>query len=215
MYPTFKSDIERMNKTYKLLPIADAQMLHRLQQFRTILTAECSEIDELIEDAEVISSNITTADVIRVKTGLADLLGDIIVYCTSEAARWNIPIGTVLQAIMASNFSKLDENGEPIINPDTGKFEKGPNYWKPEPLIAKILQEPERPSFKKSDAVELAKKCGALYSGNVTEEIYLVSALNLEKFANAVLGATFSPEITYVDMDHVVAEATKSSTSLE
>ena len=76
---------------------------------------------------------------IDILTELADLLGDIIVYCASEMARYGIPQKEVLRIIMDSNFSKLDANGNPIYD-ENGKVSKGPFYWKPEPQIKALLQ---------------------------------------------------------------------------
>jgi predicted HAD superfamily Cof-like phosphohydrolase len=65
-------------------------------------------------------------------------LGDVIVYCRSEALKYGIPLEAVLQIIMDSNASKLGADGKPIYDAN-GKFLKGPNYWKPEPEIRKLL----------------------------------------------------------------------------
>lgn len=138
MYKRFNEDIAQMNTVYQLATILDEGMLLRLQQFKTILFKECEEIDELITEATTVGNNITSADSLRIRTGVADLLADIVVYCASEAKRWNIPIDQVLQLVMSSNFSKLGANGLPIKD-ENDKFLKGPNYWKPEPLIAKLL----------------------------------------------------------------------------
>ena len=101
--------------------------------FGSILQKELNESQDLIEHAA--DPGLESIDVL---VELADLLGDIIVYCTSEAARFGIPMDEVLKIIMASNFSKLDENGQPIYDAD-GKVCKGPNYWKPEPRIKELL----------------------------------------------------------------------------
>jgi len=69
---------------------------------------------------------------------IADLLGDIVVYCRSEALKYGIPLEGVLDIIMDSNESKLGADGLPIYNED-GKFLKGPNYWRPEPMIRALL----------------------------------------------------------------------------
>ena len=67
-----------------------------------------------------------------------DLLGDVIVYCRSEAMKYGIPLEAVLDLIMDSNESKLGADGKPIYD-ENGKFLKGPNYWKPEPQIKQLL----------------------------------------------------------------------------
>ena len=72
-------------------------------------------------------------------TAIADLLGDVIVYCRSEALKYGLPLEDVLDVIMDSNESKLGADGNPIYDAN-GKFLKGPNYWKPEPRIKALLQ---------------------------------------------------------------------------
>jgi len=70
---------------------------------------------------------------------LADLLGDVMVYCRSEALKYGLPLEAVLDVIMDSNESKLGADGKPIYD-GNGKFLKGPNYWKPEPKIKALLE---------------------------------------------------------------------------
>ena len=70
---------------------------------------------------------------------LADLLGDLTVYCRSEALKFGLPLEDLLEVIMDSNESKLGADGKPIYDVN-GKFLKGPNYWKPEPKIKELLQ---------------------------------------------------------------------------
>ena len=69
---------------------------------------------------------------------LADLLGDIQVYCASEMAKFGLPLDQVLAIIMQSNFSKLGADGKPIYD-ERGKVMKGPDYWKPEPKLQAML----------------------------------------------------------------------------
>lgn len=125
----FLMDIDRMNAMYRMPEVASYDAEQRLKDFKNILIEECNEIDDI---------KITTE--LETKTKVADLLGDIIVYCASEAKRWNIPIDRVLSIIMQSNFSKLDANGQPIYD-ERMKLLKGPNYWKPEPKIEQLLIE--------------------------------------------------------------------------
>lgn len=71
-------------------------------------------------------------------TALADLLGDIQVYCASEMAKFGLPLDGVQSIIMQSNFSKMGADGKPIYD-EQGKLQKGPDYWKPEPKIRALL----------------------------------------------------------------------------
>ena len=135
---TFSKDIEKFNGIYKL-PVNPAPTLdvgvpvaERLKAFKSILNEEVDEIDEIIEAVE------GDAPPLEVLTMLADLLGDIQVYCASEMAKFGLPLDEVLAIIMQSNFSKLGIDGKPIYD-ERGKVQKGPNYWKPEPKIKELL----------------------------------------------------------------------------
>lgn len=139
---SFDSKILYMNGMYRL-PIApypsvehlNEQAYDRIGKFKDVLIEECKEIDEI----HLASGTIGVAD-IDVLTNLADLLGDIVVYCYSEAAKFGIPLSEVLHIIMDSNFSKLGADGNPIYD-ERGKVQKGPFYWKPEGKIKALLLE--------------------------------------------------------------------------
>lgn len=141
----FSDDIVKFNGIYKLpisqTPTLDilrqdsvsrAAAIERLEKFQDILG------EELLEIVPIIEAMKDGADELDVLTSLADLLGDIQVYCASEMAKFGLPLDLVLGAIMQSNFSKLGADGNPIYD-ERGKVQKGPNYWKPEPMIRSIL----------------------------------------------------------------------------
>ena len=114
------------------------QPAQRLENFKDILLEEVAEVDDIV--AKLKPENLTPEQRIAVLAEIADWLGDMMVYCASEARRWGIPINKVLQIIMESNFSKLGLDGQPIYD-DRGKVLKGPNYWRPEPRILETLSE--------------------------------------------------------------------------
>lgn len=91
-------------------------------------------LDETMEIVDVITARNPENKLVA----MADLLADMIVYCMSEAVKWGIPIKQVIHAVIDSQESKLDENGNPIFD-ERGKFLKGPNYQPPEPAIHNIL----------------------------------------------------------------------------
>lgn len=130
----FKDRILAMNKMYGLpvneKPTLLADVEFRLIKFKNTLSDEVNEIYDIVEMFGMPDIDILTA--------VADLLGDVIVYCRSEALKYGIPLEEVLDIIMDSNESKLDENNQPIYD-NNGKFLKGPNYWKPEPKIRALL----------------------------------------------------------------------------
>jgi hypothetical protein len=138
MNKTFAQRIAAMNAMYKL-PASDKPMLPddvagRLTRFKSTLMDEVHEIDEIVALAQ---KGAEPADIL---VAIADLLGDVIVYCRSEALKYGLPLEAVLDVIMDSNESKLGADGKPIYDAN-GKFLKGPNYWKPEPRIKALLEQ--------------------------------------------------------------------------
>ena len=137
MKKSFDQRIAAMNAMYKLpasdRPALPANIADRLVKFKAILLEEVHEIDEIVKLAQ---NGNSPADV---AVAIADVLGDITVYCRSEALKYGLPLEAVLDIIMDSNESKLDADGNPIYDAN-GKFLKGPNYWKPEPKIKALLE---------------------------------------------------------------------------
>lgn len=147
----FSKHIIAFNHMYDM-PIADAPTIissQRLRDLKSILAKELDEIDDVIvklekieyirkEGVPVTADSMATAER-EALTDLADLLGDLQVYCASEMCKWGLPLDNVLAIIMESNFSKMGANGNPIYD-EQGKLQKGPNYWKPEPRISALLE---------------------------------------------------------------------------
>ena len=142
----FDQEIKRFNTMYGLptldtpgMPyVGDAtrtarqKTIDRLRNFKDILLEELDEVGEIIAKIEVGDAPD------EVLTDLADWLGDIQVYCASEMRKFGLDNSVVLGVIMASNFSKLGKDGKPIFD-DRGKVMKGPDYWRPEPMIRKYI----------------------------------------------------------------------------
>jgi len=134
----FSEDIKKFNGIYRL-PVSEQPTLEvgvpaaeRLRAFKSILAEELDEIDDIVAALE------RGVPELEALTMLADLLGDIQVYCASEMSKFGLPLDDVLGIIMQSNFSKLGADGNPIYD-ERGKVQKGPNYWKPEPKIQALL----------------------------------------------------------------------------
>lgn len=147
-----------MNLRYEL-PVAEhptvlalgESVVSRLVKFKSILGKELAEVDEIIAKATALETNTGyysgpedkaghKVDELEVLTDIADLMVDLQVYCVSEMLKYGIPLVSIQNIVMDSNDSKLDANGQPIKD-EEGKFQKGPNYWKPEPIIRRILKE--------------------------------------------------------------------------
>ena len=137
MSKPFSERIALMNAMCRLpanaRPTLPDNTAERLVKFKATLMDEVQEIDDI---AAMLAKGANQADVL---TAIADLLGDVIVYCRSEALKYGLPLEDVLDVIMDSNESKLGADGNPIYDAN-GKFLKGPNYWKPEPKIKALLQ---------------------------------------------------------------------------
>ena len=137
MNKTFALRIAAMNAMYKLpsndRPVLPDDVAGRLAKFKATLRDEVHEIDDIVALA---NSGAVPADIL---VAIADLLGDVIVYCRSEALKYGLPLEDVLDIIMDSNESKLGADGKPIYDAN-GKFLKGPGYWKPEPKIKALLE---------------------------------------------------------------------------
>ena len=137
MTQPFAHRIAAMNAMYKLpahdRPALPPDVADRLTKFKATLLDEVHEIDEIVALAQR-GGNATD-----IAVAIADLLGDIVVYCRSEALKYGLPLEEVLDIIMDSNESKLGADGEPIYDAN-GKFLKGPNYWRPEERIKALLE---------------------------------------------------------------------------
>lgn len=114
-------------------PTIPENVVERLVKFKATLIDEVNEIDDIIAMTQ---SGATTVDI---AVAIADLLGDLTVYCRSEALKYGLPLEEVLNVIMDSNESKLGADGNPIYD-QNGKFLKGPGYWKPEPKIQELIE---------------------------------------------------------------------------
>jgi len=136
MKKAFHERIAAMNAMYKLpahaAPSIPDEVADRLVKFKATLMDEVHEIDDIVALVNQGANKLTLA------VAIADLLGDIMVYCRSEALKYGLPLEAVLDIIMDSNESKLGTDGKPIYDAN-GKFLKGPNYWKPEPKIQALL----------------------------------------------------------------------------
>lgn len=128
----FAEKIKKFNEMYGVESNDTFKNLggQRLRQFHDILSEELNEIWDI---------EIGNTREIDVAVGVADLFGDLIIYCASECRRWGIPMEQVLNIIMESNFSKLGEDGLPIKD-ERGKILKGPNFFKPEAKIKELLE---------------------------------------------------------------------------
>ena len=92
MKKTFAERIALMNAMYRLpaneRPMLPDNVAERLVKFKATLIDEVHEIDDISAMVE------KGADPAEVLTAIADLLGDVIVYCRSEALKYGLPLRT-------------------------------------------------------------------------------------------------------------------------
>jgi len=137
----FDSKIRAFNKLYNLPCPATPTIPSRpelgreLNAFYDILLEECKEVYDILQAIDGPVGHECDEDIL---TDIADWLGDIMVYCASQLAKYGLQSDDVLGIIMASNMSKLGPDGKPIYD-DRGKVLKGPNYWQPEPMIKRMI----------------------------------------------------------------------------
>ena len=151
---TFEDKIREFNKMYGL-PVQEVPgmcpgmgrmgFIHRMEQLLEILKGELNECYDIIYAAKDLPEGHRYDEIL---TMLADWLGDIQVYCASEMRKFGMSNDMILSIIMASNMSKLGADGKPII--ESGKVQKGPNYWKPEPLIRRYIEAAQRQAEKEN-----------------------------------------------------------------
>lgn len=141
----FPERIRAMNERYDL-PVNNTPTdlgVDRIGNFFDILMEEMRELNVVYNEAVTLRERadgiLIDYDALECLVKLSDLLGDLTVYIRSEATKWGIPLEEVLDVIMDSNESKLDENGQPIKD-SRGKFLKGPNFVPPEPRIRELLR---------------------------------------------------------------------------
>lgn len=135
----FQSQIRSFNKMYKLeceespkLPHGYQNAAKRISDFMDILQEELEEGTAIIDQLQ------NVAPIQEVLAQIADWLGDIQVYCASEMRKFGLDNDATLGIIMASNFSKLDEDGNPIYD-SRGKVLKGTNFFPPEPELRELI----------------------------------------------------------------------------
>lgn len=138
----FKDSVRKMNETYELpvarYPVLLPNQAVRTQQFLDIMRKELTEGDDMLHKLQS-QFAMPANEELEALTELADWYGDMIVYITSEAIRNGIPLMEVLEIIMASNMTKLGEDGKPIKD-ENDKFQKGPNFIPPEVEIRELLR---------------------------------------------------------------------------
>lgn len=161
MNENFIHQIKKFNQLYSL-PVNEKPTipsLKRLQNLKNILLDELNEIDEIIETYkesvkeiqikenedshlgwEEINQKLPFEKKTEILTELGDLLGDLIVYITSESTKYGLNMERILNYIMESNFSKLGEDGKPIHD-ERGYIVKGPNYFRPQTKINELLKQ--------------------------------------------------------------------------
>lgn len=78
------------------------------------------------------SKEVDWDDVTFTGVDILDALCDQIVTAIGIGYMLGMDVPKALKEVSASNWSKFDESGNPILDPETGKILKGKDYFKPE-----------------------------------------------------------------------------------
>jgi predicted HAD superfamily Cof-like phosphohydrolase len=130
----YMSKIRRFNYMYGL-EVNDKPINLGIERFKLLQDILQEEMDE----GEDIAKKFGECEDMEILVDVADWLCDIMVYCSTFGTQWGIDVSKVLEIIMESNFSKLDDNNKPLHD-TRGKVLKGRNYWKPEPKIKELFE---------------------------------------------------------------------------
>lgn len=121
----------------------------RLLQFSSIMRKELAELDDILalmnghvtDDMQkmiaLLPADATEEEILLV--ALYDWFSDLAVYAFSEGQRFGLPIEGGFRCVMASNFTKLGADGQPIFDNEM-KLQKGPNYQRPEPDLLAVIR---------------------------------------------------------------------------
>lgn len=93
----------------------------------SLLRRTINALDELGEHLKANEGCVVVEDPLEMLDGLCDQ----IVTATGVAHMLGYNVVGAMVEVNASNFSKFDEEGKPILN-ENKKIMKGPNYFKPD-----------------------------------------------------------------------------------
>lgn len=117
----FAAHVEEFNELLAEVHTNDHTLL-------TVLTAAQKNLADVIKRLRSVD-HVALGFPDRVNT--LDAICDGLVTGTGLAHVLSMDVINGLEEVNRSNFSKFDDNGEPIFKPD-GKIDKGPNYSKPD-----------------------------------------------------------------------------------
>lgn len=136
----FAAQVQAMHNMYCLdsnaIPTTKSKegrsLVNRLTTLYHLLLAEVEEIDEI---------NIAGSEGLDALAEIAGVLGNLVVYCHSEALKYGIPLDEVLNIIMESHLSRIGalKYGKPTRDVH-GKVIKGPDFFPPEPKIRELIR---------------------------------------------------------------------------
>ena len=138
----------RVKVLYSRYAVGSAAFCHHCIELSDVsrgassIESVCDGVPDVLEGEELINQLEGTPggdNRTMLLAHISDWFGDMIVYCASELAKYGMRTDDVLGVIMASNMSKLGEDGKPLYDA-RGKVLKGPGYWKPEPMIQRLIE---------------------------------------------------------------------------
>jgi predicted HAD superfamily Cof-like phosphohydrolase len=108
-----------------------AEMLDFLARRHTLLQEEFLEGQAALLGALHSADNMTHDKYVELIRGYLDSLADVLYVAYGTLELMGVNADALFEEVHSSNMSKLDVDGKPIKNPETGKVVKGPNYSPP------------------------------------------------------------------------------------
>ena len=110
-------------------------LMWQAKHFRDVYGKPCGQPYEYRSDDYFLAKRLIGEEYHEVVEAVepADLLKelcDLVYVCFQMAATYGWKMDEAMRRVHASNMSKLDDDGQPILR-DDGKVQKGPNYQPP------------------------------------------------------------------------------------
>lgn len=132
-------DVSEFNKAMGH-PVRIDPQVPSSEELRLCMNLMDEELEEIHEEIEFMRRRLPRGGEWHQRGSLARLakeLADLQYVINMTALFAGIDLPAVHDAVHESNMSKLDDDGNPVIDPDSGKVLKGPNYQPPD--IERVL----------------------------------------------------------------------------
>jgi predicted HAD superfamily Cof-like phosphohydrolase len=118
-------DVSRFEGTY-------SELLSLLAKRHALLQEEFMEGQAALMMALQYADNMTHERYVQMVDDYLDSLADVLYVAYGSLELLGVDGDAVFDEVHSSNMSKLNADGKPIKDPETGKIKKGPSYTAPD-----------------------------------------------------------------------------------